>query len=79
MRWSISLEFADNQPISLLLEEIPLQKSEIDEVVNKCNSIGLSYGNAIFYYTDSELIINKPYKENYNDLKYIGVYDSTLK
>jgi hypothetical protein len=69
----------ENKPIVSLLEEIPLKKSEYDKVVNRCNLIGLNYGNAIFYYTDSELVINKPYKNNYNDLKYVGFYESILK
>lgn len=71
----------DCQPIAVLLKEIEplLQKSEIAAINDKCKSLGLNHGNAIFYYTDSDLVINNPYKENYNDLKYIGIYNSSLE
>jgi hypothetical protein len=68
-----------NVPITEILKEIPLEQNEIEKVLFVCTEIGLSIANAIFYYTDSELIIQKPYKDNYNDLKYIGVFDSSLQ
>lgn len=62
-----------------ILQEIPIEQDEIRKVLSICKEMGLSSANAIFYYTDSELIIQKPYKDNYNDLKYIGVFNSSLE
>ena len=69
----------ENVPIIELLEEIPIEENEIEKVLSICKEMGLSMANAIFYYTDAELIIQKPYKDNYNDLKYVGVFNSSLQ
>jgi hypothetical protein len=69
----------NNVPVIEILKEIPIKQNEIDKVLSVCKELGLLMVNVIFYYTDSELIIQKPYKDNYNDLKYIGLFDSSLQ
>ena len=61
-----------------ILKDIPINTDEINNVIDECNKLGIKTANVIFYLTDADIIINKPYKENYNGLKYIGVYNSSL-
>ena len=44
------------------------------EIINRCHSLGITKANALFFYKASELTLKKPYKENYNGLKYIGIF-----
>jgi hypothetical protein len=62
-----------------LIKETPIDRNEISKIIEECNRLNIVKGNAIFYLTDAEIEINKPYKENYNGLKYIGKYSSSLK
>ena len=57
-----------------ILKESDIDESDILEVRDQCEKLGITKANAIFSYTDAELIIPKPYKESYNDLKYIGLF-----
>ena len=66
-------------PIIEILKEIPINQNEIEKVISVCTEMELSIVNAVFYYIDSELILQKPYKNNYNNLKYIGLFDSYLQ
>jgi hypothetical protein len=61
-----------------ILKNIPINANEINNVIDECNTLGIKTTNAIFYLTDADIIINKPYKENYNGLKYVGLYNSSL-
>jgi hypothetical protein len=69
-----------NKEISILdlLKEIPLNDSEINNALSVCEKTNLINANAIFYFTDSEMTIKQPYKESYNGLKYIGMFNSSL-
>ena len=58
-----------------ILKESDIDSSDIEEVKKQCGSFGITQANAIFSYTDAELIIPKPYKDSYNDLKYIGLFN----
>ena len=71
--------FGDEYPILQLLETIPIDKNEIEKVIGYCRSVGLDFGNAIFYYTDAELWIDNSTRKTYNGLKYIGRYRSCLR
>jgi hypothetical protein len=71
--------FHMEMPVSVLLNEIPLNSNEISNVLSACEKIGLVKANAIFYLTDAEIQINQPYKTNYNGLQYIGMYKSSLE
>ena len=62
----------------LLNDSIILNK---EDVVKKCKEIGIIKANTIFAYATPDdyseegcLHISKPYKESYNDLKYIGKF-----
>lgn len=44
-------------------------------IIDKCHSLGITKANALFWYEASELTLKKPYKENYNGLKYIGIFN----
>lgn len=39
--------------------------------------MNISGGNAIFYMTDTSIVIENTEKK-YNELKYIGIYDCSL-
>ena len=49
----------------------------IPKVIERCDSMNISEGNAIFYITDSSIIV-KNEERDYNGLRYIGVYNSSL-
>lgn len=70
--------FNDTQDVRTLLDETPAKKDEYSAIVDKYKSLGVESGNTIFYYTNSDIQIS-PVQESYNDLKYIGVFDSILK
>lgn len=70
--------FKEEISVNELLKNIPIAHKEIEKVILKCEDSGIEKGNAIFYLTDSEIIVPKPYKNSYNDLKYIGEFDSSL-
>ena len=36
--------------------------------------MGITKANALVWYKASEAVLKKPYKENYNGLKYIGIF-----
>jgi hypothetical protein len=57
---------------------VVIDRDEINSAVKECTKLGIVTANAVFYLTDSDVIIKKPYKENYNGLKYIGIYNSSL-
>lgn len=58
-----------------ILEEAAVDVSEKANVVSLCLKLGVSKANSIFWYADSELVLKKPIKDNYNGLKYIGLFD----
>lgn len=64
--------------IDTVIKLAPINKKSIDEIKKLCAIQGIIKSNAILYYTDAELKVNKPYKDNYNDLKYIGCFNSSL-
>lgn len=60
------------------MNDVVIDRDEINSAVKECTKLGIVTANAVFYLTDSDVIIKKPYKENYNGLKYIGIYNSSL-
>jgi hypothetical protein len=63
----------------ILKNDIPINSGDLATAVEECNKLGIKMANAVFYLTDAEVVIKKPYKENYNGLKYIGMYNSSLE
>jgi hypothetical protein len=64
-------------PVKDMLEHnVPIHPHEIKNAVEECDKAGIKTANALFYLTDPDIIIHKPYKEQYNGLTYIGVYNT---
>ena len=58
-----------------ILTEAAVDENELDKVKKVCADYGIKKANAIFWYANGELKLPKPYKEEYNGLKYIGLFD----
>lgn len=61
----------------ILKEETPIHPSEIPLAVEKCIAFEINNANAVFYLTDSTIKINN-IGGKYNDLTYIGIFNSSL-
>ncbi|AOM41988.1 immunity 22 family protein [Xenorhabdus bovienii] len=61
--------------IDEILIDAAVDQSEFQSIKDICDRLGIKEANAIFWYQDSELHINPPYKEQYNGLKYIGLFE----
>ncbi|WP_238619191.1 immunity 22 family protein [Bacteroides salyersiae] len=69
--------FNEEQDISVLLQEVPIDMDDIEDVLTSCKVMNIEKGNAVLYLTDVSLVV--PNKEkNFNGLKYIGMYNSSL-
>ena len=69
--------FNEEQDISILLQEVTIDMDDIEDVLTKCKVMNIKKGNAVLYLTDASLVV--PNKENnFNGLKYIGMYNSSL-
>lgn len=64
------------QEVSLddILAEASIDDDELPLAKARCNALGIKKANAIFWYQDADLMLEEPIKENYNGLKYIGVF-----
>lgn len=67
--------FDEEVSLDEILEESSTDQEEWDKIKNVCNEYGIEKANAIFWYADGDLVVSKPYKEEYNGLKYIGMYE----
>lgn len=67
----------ENVEVKYLLNEVPIEEDEIPIALSKCENMKIREGNAVFYLTDSLIKIDDEEKK-YNELKYIGVYNSSL-
>lgn len=70
--------FEEPVEIRTLLDSISLKPESYQPVIDKCTELGITTANAVFYLTDAEIQIPKPYKKSYNDLVYIGLFDSSM-
>jgi hypothetical protein len=70
--------FEQEVSIREILQEVTIAEKDIEKVISKCDKLGLKAANAVFYLTDAEIKVAKPYKDSYNGLKYIGLFDSDL-
>ncbi len=70
--------FEQEISIKEILKEVTIDENDIEKVIAKCNELGIKKANAVFYLTDAEIEVPKPYKDSYNGLKYIGIFDSDL-
>ena len=74
------IPFFDKQlsVLNVLNNEVPIDKSEIPKALEICNNLNIKEVNAVFYLTDSAVSIPASKQNIYNDLHYIGVYNSEL-
>ena len=70
--------FEQEVDVNDILDEIPIDDDCIESVLSECKRLDIEKVNAVFYLTDASVEITKPYKENYNGIKYIGLFDSSL-
>lgn len=61
----------------VLANEVPLAIESLTYAIAACERHGIEFVNALFYLTDSTVNIEDP-KDNYNGLKYLGVFESAL-
>lgn len=71
--------FEEELSVKDILKQVPIANEEIENVVSKAEELGVLSGNAVFYLTDSEIELPKPFKATYNNLMYIGKFNSSLK
>ncbi|MCW4455312.1 immunity 22 family protein [Flavobacterium sp. MXW15] len=65
-----------DQEVSLddILVEAAIDDDELPIAKARCDALGIRKANAIFWYQDADLELEKPIKENYNGLKYLGAF-----
>ena len=70
----IGSNFEKELPLEDILPFSSIDRSEWGKIKLLCNDLGIYQANALFWYADAELTIPTPYKDSYNGLKYIGVF-----
>ena len=70
--------FESETDICDILAEVPIDEKCIDLAVSNSTKLGIEKANAVFYLTDSSVSIEGYEDKLYNDLKYIGMFDSDL-
>lgn len=69
--------FKEKISVQSLLDEVPIDEEDIPKALKTCEKKNIKNGNAIFYLTDSSVSI-KDTEKSYNELIYIGMYNSSL-
>ncbi|MGM9475221.1 immunity 22 family protein [Pedobacter sp. GSP4] len=62
----------------IIANKIPISIESLTYAVASCDRYGMESANAAFYLTDSKVEIEKPIRDHYNELKYLGVFESAL-
>ena len=62
-------------PLQNILNKMAVDAKEFEKILEICSKKGITSANASFYYTDALTLINDVEKK-YNDLFYIGLFDS---
>ncbi|MBK5537985.1 immunity 22 family protein [Pseudomonas sp. TH05] len=57
-----------------ILQEAAVDQDQLDAVKQRCAALGITQANAIFWYQDADLVLKQPIKDQYNGLKYIGLF-----
>ncbi|NUF50237.1 immunity 22 family protein [Gilliamella sp. ESL0250] len=72
-----------SQNINWIIDKIKVNESEKKKINENCTKLGITTANAVFWYINNDpwlnLEVQKPYKENYNGLKYIGEFNADTK
>lgn len=61
--------------IDAMLGESAIDRSEWERVKAICANLGIIKMNAMFWYSDGGLHMPTPLKEDYNGLRYIGLFE----
>lgn len=61
--------------LDVLLQESAIDPSQLENVKAECFNLSVHRANAMFWYSDGGITVPSPYKQNYNGLKYIGLYE----
>jgi hypothetical protein len=61
--------------LDILLQESAIDPSQLENVKAECSNLGVHKANAMFWYSDGGIAVPTPYKQSYNGLKYIGLYE----
>lgn len=76
-------KFSSTKDMNFIINKVEVNENERKKITEKCNELGIKSANAVFWYVNNdpmlELEIKKPYKENYNGLKYIGEFKADSK
>jgi hypothetical protein len=64
---------ADN--LEQTIDEIPTSNETLEAIKNRCKELGVDKANAMFYYTDAEIIIEDNEKL-FNGIQYLGLFDN---
>ena len=70
--------FKQEVDLTDILNEVPIDRMDIKLALDECARLKIEKANAVFYLTDASVEIQKPFKDNYNELKYIGMFNSDL-
>lgn len=65
----------DCEDLEIVIDEIPTSPDSLKKIHDKCIVLGIETANSMFYYEDSDLVINDISKK-YNDIDYIGCFDN---
>lgn len=66
---------SNSNDLAAALDEIPATPEALAQIQAKCSELGITKANAMFYYTDSDLVIADAAKK-YNSLTYLGAFDN---
>lgn len=61
--------------LDTLLNKSPIKAKEKESVKKRCVELGIEKANTIFWYASPDFKLTPTCKNNYNVLKYIGVYE----
>ncbi len=63
------------QALDDLLRDAPVDPGEWARVKAECARLGLVQANALVWYSDGGVAVSPPYKDSYNGLQYIGLFE----
>ena len=62
---------------AVLKEETPLHPSDFILAETKCEKLGIKSANAVFYLTDSSVVVDGS-SSRHNDLFYLGIFNNSF-
>ncbi|OON69092.1 immunity 22 family protein [Hymenobacter sp. CRA2] len=65
----------EDDSLATAIDEIPTSPRSIGQIQARCQEVGLTAANAMFYYEYAGLVVPDPARR-YNDLTYLGCFDN---